>query len=227
MNRILIVEDDEALRTGLARDLAAEGYEVLTEARGDSAVRVVLDQRPDLVLLDIMLPGLDGFEVCRDLRHNGIDVPVIMLTAKGGEADRVGGLDIGADDYITKPFSLQELEARIRVQLRHWARHIRPIPEHYRFGSVEIDFLRRTVCRDSCVVTLTPKEFDALAYLVQHSGELLSRERMLGEIFGYRKEVNTRTLDTHILRLRQKLEEDPARPRHILSVYRGGYKFVA
>jgi two-component system alkaline phosphatase synthesis response regulator PhoP len=226
MNRILVVEDDEALRTGLARDLAAEGYEVLTEARGDSVLRVVLEQLPDLILLDVMLPGLDGFEVCRELRRHGIEVPIIMLTAKGAEADRVDGLEIGADDYVTKPFGLRELEARIVVQLRHQARRAAPTPARYRFGSVEIDFVGHTVRRGGTPVALTPKEFALLAFMVRHLGELLSRERLLREIFEYEKGVTTRTLDTHILRLRQKFEDDPARPQHILSVYRGGYKFV-
>jgi two-component system response regulator MtrA len=226
MNLILIVEDDEALRKGLARDLAHEGYEVHTHARGDSAVSLVQDLQPDLVLLDVMLPGLDGFEVCRDLRRNGINVPVIMLTAKATEVDLVSGLEIGADDYVTKPFSLRELEARIRVQLRR-PHQIGPMPEHYRFGSVEIDFAGHTVSRGGTPIALTPKEFDVLAFLVRHPDALLSRERMLREIFGYREPVNSRTLDTHILRLRQKLEDDPARPRHLVSVYRGGYKFVA
>jgi two-component system alkaline phosphatase synthesis response regulator PhoP len=225
MYKLLIVEDEEVIRSGLALNLSREGYDVLTEEQGDVALQRILSESPDLVLLDIRLPGMNGFEVCRELRHRGIDRPVIMLTAKTEEIDRVTGLEIGADDYVLKPFSIRELEARIRIQLRHSAQRRRSAVAKYRFGEVEIDLKHRHVARQGQRLELTPKEFETLRFMIEHRGEVLSRERMLAEVWGYSTDANTRTLDTHILHLRKKLEADPAQPRYIVSVYGEGYQF--
>ena len=222
--RILIVEDEPDLRRGLEMNLRAEGYGVLTAATGDAGVKQALSEKPDLVLLDVMLPGLNGFDVCRELRRKGFEAPIIMLTAKSEEIDRVVGLEIGADDYVTKPFGLRELLARIRVRLR---RHTPGFAtEVLRFGSVQIDFDRHQASRQGERVELTGKEFELLKLLAQHAGEIVTRDRLLNEVWGYESYPTTRTVDNHILRLRQKLEDDPANPRHILSIYGEGYKFV-
>ena len=223
--RILVVEDEPDLLRGIEINLQAEGYTVLTACRGDSAVKRALSERPDLVLLDVMLPGMNGFDVCRELRHQGFDAPIIMLTAKAEEIDRVVGLEIGADDYVTKPFGVRELLARIRARLRR-------IPKagdaatKLRFGNIEVDFDSHEATRGGSRVDLTAKEFDVLRFLTLHRGEIISRDRLLDEVWGYESYPMTRTVDNHILRLRQKLEEDPANPRYILSVYGEGYKFV-
>ena len=223
--RILIVEDEPDLRRGLEMNLKAEGYGVLTAASGDAGVKQALGEKPDLVLLDVMLPGLNGFDVCRELRRKGFEAPIIMLTAKAEEIDRVVGLEIGADDYVTKPFGLRESLARIRVRLR---RHTAgAATEVLRFGSVEVDFDRHEASRKGERVDLTGKEFDVLKLLARRPGEIITRDRLLNEVWGYESYPTTRTVDNHILRLRQKLEDDPASPRHILSIYGGGYKFVA
>jgi DNA-binding response OmpR family regulator len=224
MQRILVIEDEPDLRRGLEMNLKAEGYGVLTAVSGEAGLEQALDERPDLVLLDVMLPGLNGFDVCRELRRKGFEAPIIMLTAKAEEIDRVVGLEIGADDYVTKPFGLRELLARIRVRLRRHA------PAHasevLRFGSVEVDFDRHEASRKGARVELTGKEFDVLKLLAQHAGETITRDRLLNEVWGYESYPTTRTVDNHVLRLRQKLEDDPANPRHILSIYGEGYKLV-
>jgi DNA-binding response OmpR family regulator len=225
VTRILVIEDEPDLRRGLEMNLKAEGYRVSTAGSGDSGLRQALEDKPDLVLLDVMLPGLNGFDVCRELRRKGFDAPIIMLTAKAEEIDRVVGLEIGADDYVTKPFGLRELLARVRVRLR------RNAPEccasSLRFAHLEIDLNRQQVVRDGQSLDLTSKEFDVLKFLALHAGEVITRDRLLNEVWGYDSYPTTRTVDNHILRLRQKLESDPANPQHILSVYGEGYKFVA
>lgn len=222
---ILIVEDEADLRRGLELNLAAEGYRVVTAARGDAAVEQALDERPDLVLLDIMLPGRSGLDVCRDLRSKGFDAPIIMLTAKAEEVDRVVGFEIGADDYVTKPFGIRELLARIRARLR---RHPQSETNSLRltFGDVEIDFERHEASRGGRAIELTGKEYNVLRLLVEHRGKVITRDRLLDDVWGYETHPTTRTVDNHILRLRQKLEQDPSHPRYIVSVYGEGYKFV-
>ena len=226
MPKILIVDDEEQMVKGLAASFAAEGFSVATAARGDTAVNTVLKENPDLILLDVMLPGMSGVDVCRELRRKGIETPIIMLTARGAEIDRVLGLEIGADDYVTKPFSLRELVARVRVRLR---RQPPPPPgpiARYRVGEVEVDFDTYRATRHGQPLDMTAKEFDLLRLLVQCRGEVVSRDRILNEVWGYDAMPSTRTVDTHIVKLRQKLEEDPAHPTYILSVYGEGYRFV-
>jgi two-component system alkaline phosphatase synthesis response regulator PhoP len=220
--RILIIEDEPDLLRGLALNLRAEGYGVLTAARGDAGVELALRDRPELVLLDIMLPGMNGLDVCRELRRKGFEAPIIMLTAKAEEVDRVVGLEIGADDYVTKPFGIRELLARIRARLRKHS----PASACLRLGQTEIDFEKHEASRAGQRVELTGKEFDVLRLLARHRGEIVTRDRLLEEVWGYETYPTTRTVDNHILRLRQKLEEDPSNPRYILSIYGEGYKLV-
>jgi DNA-binding response OmpR family regulator len=223
--RILIIEDEPDLLRGLELNIKAEGFDVLTASRGDAGVKRALNDHPDLVLLDIMLPGMSGLDVCRQLRQKGFDAPIIMLTAKAEEVDRVVGLEIGADDYVTKPFGIRELVARIRVRLRRHAPAGNDISK-LRFGDIEVDFAKCEASRGGRRIELTGKEFDVLHLLAEQRGEIVTRDRLLDEVWGYENYPTTRTVDNHILRLRQKLEEDPSDPRFILSVYGEGYKFV-
>ena len=222
--RILIVEDEPDLLRGLELNIKAEGFTVLTARRGDTGLEDALRERPDLVLLDVMLPEMSGFDVCRELRRKGFEAPIIILTAKAEEVDRVVGLEIGADDYVTKPFGIRELLARIRVRLRRSGHS--PPATVVRFSQVEVDFDRQDATRDGQRVELTGKEFDVLRLLAANRGRIVTRDRLLDEVWGYEHYPTTRTVDNHILRLRQKLEANPSDPRHILSVYGEGYKFV-
>jgi two-component system alkaline phosphatase synthesis response regulator PhoP len=224
MARVLVVDDEPEIVRGLSDNLTFEGYQVLAAGDGVSALALAAREAPDLILLDIMMPPPNGWEVCRELRRRGIDVPIIMLSARGEEVDRVLGLELGADDYITKPFSLRELLVRVRAVLR------RPGPrrkaEEFAFGDVRVKLRDRQAFRAGREVPLTRKEFDLLVYLLAHRGEVVSRERLLDEVWGYERFPTTRTVDTHVLRLRRKLEADPDRPRWILTVHGHGYKFV-
>jgi DNA-binding response OmpR family regulator len=223
---ILIIEDEPDLLRGLQLNLEAEGYNVIAASLGNEGIEKALHNQPDLVLLDIMLRGgTNGFDVCRALRRKGFNAPIIMLTAKSEEVDRVVGLEIGADDYVTKPFAIRELLARIRVRLR---RHAEPAIKdaNLRFGNVAVDFSRHEVSRSGESVDLTAKEIEVLKLLARHRGEIVTRDRLLDEVWGYEHYPTTRTVDNHILRLRQKLEEDPSNPRHILSIYGEGYKLL-
>jgi len=223
--RILVVEDDAALARVVYDNLAIEGFDVRHAANGEAAIRTAAEFHPDLVLLDIMLPGMSGLDVCRELRAQRFDRPIIMLTARSAEVDRVVGLEIGADDYVTKPFGIRALLARIRVRLRrHEGRGGRDAL--LRFGDVEVDFEKHEATRCTARVELTGKEFDVLRMLAEHRGKIVTRDQLLEEVWGYEHFPTTRTVDNHILRLRQKLEENPSDPRYILSIYGEGYKFV-
>ena len=224
--KILIIEDEPDLVKGLKLNLSDEGYEVNWAVNGVEGLRKAIDEAPDLIILDIMLPEMDGFEVCRKLRQKNIDTPVIMLTAKGGEIDKVVGLEIGADDYITKPFSVRELLARIKARLRHTEKEGKPVPELYSDGDIEIDFARFKIRRKGKEEELTSLETDILRYFVIHRGEVVSRNDLLDKIWGYESYPTTRTIDNHILKLRKKIEDDPSHPRYIISVYGGGYRFI-
>ena len=225
MPRILIVDDEPEMLRGLEDNLQFEGYQTVTAGDGKKGLALALSEAPDLILLDVMMPGMSGWDLCRELRRRGLDVPVIMLTARGEEVDRVLGLELGADDYVTKPFSLRELMARIRAVLR------RPGPrqkfEEFAFGTVRVHLRARQAFKGGHEVRLTRKEFDLLRYLVEHPGEVITRDRLLDEVWGYERFPTTRTVDTHILRLRQKFEDDPERPTHILTAHGQGYRFVA
>jgi DNA-binding response OmpR family regulator len=222
MARILIVDDEPAIVRGLEDNLRFEGYSTSAATDGEAALALAAREAPDLIILDLMMPKMSGWDVCRALRARGIDVPIIMLTARGAEADRVRGLELGADDYITKPFSLRELLARVRAVLR------RPGPRHkveeYAFGDVRVRVRSRQAFKAGRPVSLTRKEFDLLAYLLAHEGDVVTRERLLDEVWGYEQFPTTRTVDTHILRLRRKFEADPDRPHWILTVHGQGYR---
>lgn len=226
MKKILIIEDEQDLIKGLKLNLSDEGYEVNWAVNGVEGLRKAIEEAPDLIILDIMLPEMDGLEVCRKLRQKNIDTPVIMLTAKGGEIDKVVGLEIGADDYMTKPFSIRELLARIKARLRHSEKEIKPVPEIYSFGNIEIDFAGFKIRRKGIELDLTSLETDILRYFVIHRGEVVSRNDLLDKIWGYESYPTTRTIDNHILKLRKKTEDDPSHPRYIISVYGGGYRFI-
>jgi two-component system alkaline phosphatase synthesis response regulator PhoP len=224
--RILIVEDEEKLIRGLRFNLVREGYEVSWALDGEEGLKIALRDAPDLILLDIMLPRKDGLDVCRELRSQNVSTPIIMLTAKGEEVDKVVGLEIGADDYITKPFSVKELLARIKAHLRRGTRGEKSTPAVYRFDDVEIDFLHFKVLRSGKEFNLTPLEVEILKYLVSHKGEVISRDTLLDRIWGYKKYPSTRTIDNHILKLRKKLEENPSQSKYIISIYGQGYRFM-
>jgi DNA-binding response OmpR family regulator len=200
MPRILIVDDEPEIVRGLEDNLRFEGYQTVSASNGEDAIALALSGAPDLILLDIMMPRTSGWEVCRTLREKGVDVPIVMLSARGDELDRVRGLELGADDYVTKPFSLRELVARVRAVLR------RPGPrqkfEEFAFGDVRVRPRVRQVLKAGEEVRLTRKEFDLLVFLVAHRGEVVTRERLLDEVWGYERFPTTRTVDTHILRLR-------------------------
>jgi len=227
--KILIVEDDRTLLEGLKYSLSREGYTVSTATDGVEALEVAREERPDLIVLDIMLPKLDGLEVCRILRKEGMAIPILMLTAKVEEIDRVVGLELGADDYITKPFSLRELLARIRASLRRVEMMQREVSEQpspkLRLGDLEVDLSRHQVTLSDSILSLSPKEFELLAYLVRNRGLVISRDTLLERIWGYEYEGDTRTVDVHIRWLREKIESDPTNPRRILTVRGVGYKF--
>jgi two-component system alkaline phosphatase synthesis response regulator PhoP len=224
MPRILVIDDEPEIVRGIEDNLRYEGYQTLAATNGEIGLALACQEAPDLILLDIMMPRLSGWAVCRELRRRGIDVPVIMLTARAEEADRVQGLELGADDYITKPFSVRELMARVQAVLR------RPGPrrkaETLAFGDVRIHVQARQVFRGGREVAMTRKEFDLLVYLVEHRGEIVTRERLLDHVWGYERFPTTRTVDTHVLRLRRKFERDPDRPAFILTVHGQGYRFA-
>ena len=224
--RILVVEDEADLARGLEINLRREGYEVLKAGTGDQGLQLALQENPDLILLDVMLPGMNGLDLCRLLRQKGFEAPIIMLTARGEEIDRVLGLELGADDYVAKPFGLRELIARIRVRLRRSKPRALPSVARYCFGNVELDFEKCRATRAGRVLGLTVKEFEIMKLLVRNRNQNVTRDRLLNEVWGYESAPTTRTVDNHILRLRQKLENDPAAPEYILSVYGEGYKFV-
>jgi two-component system, OmpR family, alkaline phosphatase synthesis response regulator PhoP len=224
MKRILLVEDEPGLVLTLTDRLRSEGYEVASATDGPSGLARAAGEAWDLVLLDVMLPGMSGFDVCRNLRQKGAGVPVIMLTARGQVVDKVLGLKIGADDYLTKPFDMMELLARVEVQLRRSS--AASGPHRFQFGEIVVDTRKAEVTRGGRVVDLSAREFLLLKYFVEHKDETLSREQMLNDVWGYHAMPSTRTVDVHVAWLRQKIEPSPRLPRHILTVHGLGYKFV-
>ncbi|HXF09231.1 MAG TPA: response regulator transcription factor [Desulfuromonadaceae bacterium] len=223
MSRILIIEDETPMRTALADLLASEGHRVISAVNGESGLRRAIDDKPDLILLDIMMPRLDGFAVCAELRRLGHATPILMLTAKGQVDDRVTGLDAGADDYLVKPFSTEELLARVRALLRRIERKSRA-PMTLALGEVEINLVRQTAFRGKKEIRLTAKEFSMLRLMAESEGEPISRERFLDVVWGYAAFPTTRTVDNHIASLRAKLEPDPDAPRWIKTVHGVGYR---
>ncbi len=227
MNRILVIEDDRAILRGLVDNLEYESYQVLSATDGAEGYRMIREQKPDLIILDLMLPRMSGYELCRKVRAEGDATPILMLTARGEEMDRVLGLDLGADDYVTKPFSVPELMARVRALLR---RSQTPrsgmLPEELRFDDVVIDFKSFEASKGGQALKLSRKEFGVLRLLAARMGEVVTRDELLNEVWGYDQYPTTRTVDNHIASLRAKLEDDPAEPLHLLTMHGIGYKLV-
>ncbi len=235
--RILLVEDEPGLVLTLTDRLKGEGYDVESVRDGAAGLARASEGGFDLVLLDVMLPGMSGFDVCQTLRQRGIDTPIVMLTARGQLVDRVVGLKIGADDYLPKPFEMAELVARIEARLRRApppahaaeaasARQGAPASGSYQFGDVRVDFRRAEVERDGCALELSALEFQLLRYFIEHRGAALSRDELLNEVWGYHAMPSTRTVDVHVAWLRQKIEPNPKRPQFILTVHGIGYRFA-
>jgi len=227
MARILIAEDDRAILMGLSENLAFDGHVVEKALRGDEALQRIEAARPDLLILDVMLPGINGFEICRRVRRRDRKLPILMLTARSEEVDKVMGLDLGADDYLTKPFSLPELLARVRALLRRNEGPEEPaMPDSLAFGDVRLDFVQYVATRAGAEVHLTAKEFALLRYLAAHEGAAIRRDLLIQHVWGEDVYPTNRTVDTHVLSLRTKLEANPAHPRHLLTVHGVGYRFV-
>jgi len=227
--RVLIVEDDEAMSVALRDGFEYEGYAVTVAKDGEAGLELATADKPDLILLDVMLPKMTGLDVCKQLRGTGSGVPIIMLTARGQEIDKVLGLKLGADDYITKPFGFMELLARAEAVLRRCGPGGAQEPaqlDTYRFGDVSIDFKRHEAKKGGEPIDLSPREFQLLAFFIEHQGEIVTRETLLDTVWDYNAIPFTRTVDMHIAKLRKKVEDNPSDPRHIVTVHRLGYKFM-
>ena len=225
MKKILIVEDDKAILRGLADHLTQEHFDVSSASDGIKGLAMAGTSRFDLVILDVMLPGMNGFDVCRELRQKGVQTPVLMLTGKGEEVDKVLGLELGADDYVTKPFSVNELVARIRAILRRQS-DVRTSIDEATVGGVHLDFRKQEATRGKRKLRMSSREFQLLKYFLEHEGEVISRARLLDDVWGFEVTPTTRTVDNFILSLRKKIEPDPSSPKHLLTVHTSGYKFV-
>ena len=225
--RLLIVEDDPEMGIGLEKFFNLKGYEVVRVTDGEEALRTMRHLPPyDLVLLDVMLPNKDGFDVLREARKAGVDSPVIMLTVKGQDEDKLRGFELGADDYVTKPFNAEELAARVQAVLRRSQTAGSDEEDIYTFGNVEVDFGSHTARRDGEEVEFTALEFDILDYFIQHRGRTVSRKQLLRDVWGISGDITTRTIDRHVASLRKKIEPDPTDPTYIKTVYGIGYKFT-
>jgi DNA-binding response OmpR family regulator len=225
LQRVLIIEDEPDMVLGLRDNFEYEGYDVLVARDGKEGLSRALADNPDVILLDIMLPKMSGLDVCRQLRSNGVETPVIMLTARGQEIDKVIGLEMGADDYVTKPFSIKELLARVRAQLRRSTKQVVDI-ETYTFGEIELNFKKYEAKKDGSEIELSPREFELMKYFIQHRGETITRDQLLDDVWGYDNYPFTRTVDNHIAKLRQKIEQVAAEPKYIITVHRVGYRFL-
>lgn len=225
MKKILVIEDDPAILKGLEASLKEEHYEVLSARDGERGYQMARQEKVDLIILDIMLPSRNGQEICQDLRKEEINTPILMLTSRKQEMDKILGLESGADDYVTKPFSIRELQARIKALLRRRVEPEKEI-ETYAFGSVLIDFRKQEATRKGKALQLSSKEFDILKYFARHEGEVVSRNMLLDQVWGYESFPTTRTVDNYILSLRKQIEDNPSQPKHLLTVHTAGYKFV-
>jgi DNA-binding response OmpR family regulator len=225
MPMILVIEDELTMTRALQDAFEHHGYSVKIARNGEAGLRLALSEHPDLILLDVMLPGQDGFDVCRLLRADGFSAPIVMLTARSEEVDRVVGLEIGADDYVTKPFSMRELVARVKAHLRRASHKTAGLPQ-CSFGDVHVDFSKVTITRGGRSVPMTSTEWSILQLFAEHRNEVVTREQILNHVWGYETYPDSRTVDTHVLNLRHKLEVDPRNPRYILTVHGLGYKFI-
>jgi len=225
MPRILIIEDEPVMQRGLKDNLEFEGFETELAGDGPAGLQKLLEHSYDLAVLDVMLPGMSGFDVCKTARQKGVHIPIIMLTARGEEIDKVLGLELGADDYITKPFSLREFLARIKAVLRRREGRTGP-DERMELGDIAVDFTTYSGTRSGSPLAMTPKEFELLKYLWQHRNQVVTRDQLLTNVWGYDDSVSTRTIDNFIVRLRQKIEDDPSHPRIIVTIHGAGYKLI-
>lgn len=227
MKRILIIEDDLAILRGLKDNLEYESYEVLTATDGEQGYSLIREKKPDMVILDLMLPRMSGYELCRKVRSEGNAIPILMLTARGEEVDRVLGLDLGADDYVTKPFSVPELLARIRaIRRRVQQDKTGDLPEDLRCGDIAVDFKCFEARKGGKILNMSRKEFGVLRVLAARAGEVVTRDELLDAVWGYDQYPTTRTIDNHIAQLRIKLEDDPSNPHHLITVHGVGYKLI-
>lgn len=225
MSRILVIEDEKDMALGLKDNLEYEGHQVEIAYDGRTGLHMAQTESPHLILLDVMLPKMSGFDVCKEIRLKGMNVPIIMLTAKGEETDKVLGLEFGADDYITKPFSVRELMARVKAVLR------RTTGEHFdqegvQIGRLNVDFHHLTAGNDGGEVEMTHKEYELLKYFYMHEGEVIHRDDLMDKVWGYENYPTSRTVDNYIVKLRRKVEDDPNHPKHIMTVYGVGYKYI-
>jgi len=226
MKRILIIEDDPAISKGLQESLEDEHYHVLTVSDGKEGYEMAGKENPDLILLDLMLPTMNGQDICRKLREDGITIPILMLTSKREDTDKVLGLELGADDYITKPFNLRELYARIKANLRRSEFGLKEV-SIFSFADFEIDFKKQKSLKNGQPILLSTKEYEILHFFIQHDDEIVSRDMLLDEVWGYDVFPTTRTVDNYILNLRKKIEKDPTQPKHILTIHKAGYRFIS
>ena len=225
MPKVLIIEDDQSMSVALKDGFSYEGYDVALAQDGTTGLRLATENNADLIILDVMLPRMSGLDVCKRIRQNGSRIPIIMLTARGQEIDKVLGLKIGADDYVTKPFSFLELMARVEAVLRRSTGYDGS-PEAYKFGDIHVDFKKMETRKGKRKVDLSHREFDLLKFMIDHRGEVLPREKILNAVWGYENGSFTRTVDMHVAKLRKKIEDRPAEPAHIVTVHRVGYKFT-
>lgn len=226
MAHILVIEDEPEMQRGLKDNLEFEGYEVEVVADGKKGLDTLVKKKFDLVLLDVMLPGMSGFDVCKNARSQGVNIPIIMLTAKGEEVDKVLGLEFGADDYITKPFSLRELLARVKAVLRRSPDDRKSAETKVTLGLLEIDFESYTAVKKGKPISLTSKDFDILRYLWRHQKQVISRDDLLTHVWGYDESITSRTVDNFIVKLRKNIEKDPSHPKHIITIHGTGYKLL-
>jgi DNA-binding response OmpR family regulator len=226
MTRILIIEDEKEMAEGLRDNFEFEGYEVAIAGDGEKGLDLALDGPADLILLDVMLPRKSGFDVCKELRLRGLTTPVIMLTARGQEIDKVLGLELGADDYITKPFSVRELLSRVKAVLRRSGSEKKTAATPHQIGRLSVDLVRYSAADSKGPVDLSHKEFELLKFFIEHAGQIVHRDQLLDQVWGYDIYPNSRTIDNFIVRLRKKIEINPAQPKHLLTVHGFGYKLV-
>ncbi|GIK23427.1 MAG: response regulator transcription factor [Ignavibacterium sp.] len=225
MKKLLIIEDDPATLNGLEETFSEENFQVTTSISGQMGFDKAMHESYDLIILDLVLPEKNGIDICKDLRKNGINTPVLMLTGKKDEIDKIIGLEIGADDYVTKPFSLREVVARVKALLRR-PQELRPEIEEYSFSDVYFNFRKQEAKKGSNPVDFSVMEYKVIKYFVQREGEVIDRNKLLDEVWGYENYPSTRTVDNFIMNLRKKIEDDPSNPKHLLTVHRAGYKFV-
>ena len=226
MYRILIIEDDLAIQRGLQAGLEEEHYTIVTASDGIEGYRRALDDDIDLILLDLMLPGKNGQEICRDLRHEGVTIPILMLTSKNEEIDKVLGFETGADDYVTKPFSMRELTVRIKALLRRAGDYQKEEVDNFSFADIRLDFKKQEAYKNDILLSFSTKEYEILRYFINHADEVVSRDQLLDEVWGYDVYPTTRTVDNYILNIRKKIETNPAEPKHLVTIPKAGYKFV-